>query len=61
MRNSNEIAVYLIMHPTGLKDEEGVDIYITVDVKLTRASADAVAGRTPGAKVEKLMANKTTE
>ncbi len=52
------IPVYLIVKGTGLFDGNGVEQVIVVDVKLNRASAEAIAKRNEGSRVEKMIADK---
>ena len=56
---SVHIPVYLIVKGTGLFDVNELEQVIVIDVKLTRASAEAVSRLTEGAKVIKMTANKT--
>jgi len=55
-----EIAVYLVLLPTGLVNEDGVESVIVLDVKLTKASAQIAAKEYVGARVEKRKADKLT-
>jgi hypothetical protein len=51
--------VYLVIKKTGVFSGDGLQCVVLIDVKLTRASAEAVAMQHDGATVEKLMATKT--
>lgn len=54
-----EIPIYIVVIPTGRTLDDKSEEVIILDVKLTRASADAVAARYDGkAKVKKLIADK---
>jgi hypothetical protein len=51
--------VYLVEKSTGLKDENGVELYYTVAVKLTRGAADDLKDKTDECmRVRKLYATK---
>lgn len=54
-----ELAVYLVILPTGLVTDDGVESVIVLDVKLTYASAQIVAKEYDGARIEKRKANKS--
>ena len=61
-KRSEKTAIYLIVQPTGQFDDDGVEIVVVLDVKLTSASADhAIEKSYPGAKKEKWFADKRTE
>lgn len=51
-------AVYLIVKKTGVFDGGGLECVVIIDVKLTRAAAETVAEKHPGATIEKLLATK---
>jgi hypothetical protein len=55
---NKRIPIYLVLLPTGLKTKEGVDLTILIGQKLKRVDADALAGQTLGAYVEKVFADK---
>ena len=54
------VTVYMVLLPTGLVNEDGIESVIVIDVKLTMASAEAVALKHDGAIVEKRRADKLT-
>jgi len=54
-----ELAVYLVILPTGLVTDDGIESVIVLDVKLTYASAQIVAKGYDGARIEKRKANKS--
>jgi hypothetical protein len=53
------VSVYLIVKPTGLVTEDGLESVVVVDVKLTRLAAEQVAKAYQGAEIVKLQADKT--
>lgn len=53
-----KVAVYLVIKGTGQFDENGTEYVLLVDVKLTQASAAAVAKTEEGARVIKMVADK---
>lgn len=55
---SLSIPIYVIYKPTGQKDENGAELCIIIDVKLTYASAMSIATKHEGALVKKMKADK---
>lgn len=55
-----KIPIYLVEKATGLRDENGVELYYTVAARLTRASAeqDFATEIQNGARVRKIVATK---
>jgi len=53
-----EVVVYLVVVPTGQFDEDGKELVIVVDIKLTANAAQKIKDATPGAKVVKMKADK---
>lgn len=52
------VTVYLILLPTGLVDDDGVESVVVLGVKLTRAAAEAVQKEHNGAFIDKRRAEK---
>jgi len=52
------VSVYLIVKPTGLVTEDGLESVVVVDVKLTRLAAEQIAKAYQGAEIVKLQADK---
>lgn len=50
--------VYLVVRKTGQYDQDGNELIIVYDAKLTKAAADAVALVNPGTEVIKMVADK---
>lgn len=55
------VPIYLVVKPTGQKDEDGRELVITIGAKLTHGAAAILAQSIEGARVEKLIADKQTE
>jgi hypothetical protein len=53
------VTVYLVVKPTGLINDDGVESVVVVDIKLTRFAAEQVVLAHPGTEIVKLQANKT--
>lgn len=47
--------VYAVVKPVGNVNEDGTQPVILLEIKTTRAGADAVSDKTPGSVVEKRM------
>ncbi|MET4190685.1 MULTISPECIES: hypothetical protein [unclassified Bradyrhizobium] len=54
----DRIPVYLVIKKTGLFDEEGRELTIIFDTKLSRSAADLKAAANPGTEVIKHYADK---
>jgi hypothetical protein len=53
------VTVYMVVMPTGLIRDDGVESVVVIDIKLTRLAAELVQSKHPGAEVVKMSANKT--
>jgi hypothetical protein len=55
------VLVYIVIRKTGQFDQDGQELVVVYDVKLTKSAADAVALRNPGTEVIKMTADKLFE
>lgn len=54
--------VYIIERPTGIVGDDGIELTVLCEARLTRAAAESVRDRKyPGAVVTKLTADKSHE
>lgn len=55
------LPVYVVVKPTGQYDEDGTELVILLAVKLNKTAADQLIDKNPGARIEKLIADKFTD
>lgn len=53
------VIIYMVVLPTGLVRDDGVESVVVIDVKLTRMAAETVQSKHPGSEIVKMSADKT--
>lgn len=60
MTDPRGMLLYMVGMPSGLRDEDGVELLVCIDVKTTRLAADQLQEANPGSVIRKMWANKET-